>query len=103
MALDDKEQSKRRVPDQLLHRELTGKILGGFYSVYRELGRGFVEAVYERALANELTRLNLNVECQVPITVSYKSRPVGLFRTDIPVNDVVLLELKARPWPVSLS
>ena len=97
MALDDHEQSERRVAGQLLHHELTGKILGAFYSVYRELGGGFVEAVYERALAKELTRLRLTVDCQVPITVSYKNRPVGLFRADILVNNLVLLELKARP------
>ena len=82
---------------RLLHEELTGQILGAFYSVYRELGGGFVEAVYERALAKELTRLNLRVDCQVPITVNYKHRPVGLFRADILVNEAVLLELKARP------
>jgi GxxExxY protein len=97
MALDDQEQSEQRVPSQLLHRELTGKILGSFYSVYGELGGGFVEAVYERALAKELTRLSLKVDCQVPITVSYKNRPVGLFRADILVDHLVLLELKARP------
>jgi GxxExxY protein len=51
---------------RLLHEELTGQILGAFYSVYRELGGGFVEPVYERALAKELTRLNLRVDCQVP-------------------------------------
>jgi len=97
MALHDRKQSERRGPDHLLHRELTGKILGGFYSVYRELGGGFVERVYEGALAKELARLNLKVDCQVPITVNYKHRPVGLFRADILVNEAVLLELKARP------
>jgi len=44
---------------RLLHRELTGQILGAFYSAYQELGGGFVEAVYERALAKELIQLGL--------------------------------------------
>ncbi len=82
---------------QVLHKELTGKILQAFYSVYRELGGGFVESVYERALANELTRIGLRAERQVPITVCYRTRPVGLFRADILVEDSVILELKARP------
>jgi GxxExxY protein len=97
MAPDDQRGFEQPTRRQLLHRDLTGKILGAFYSVYRELGGGFVEPVYERALAKELTRLNLRVDCQVPITVNYKHRPVGLFRADILVNEAVLLELKARP------
>jgi GxxExxY protein len=80
----------------LLHRELTGQILGAFYSVYRELGGGFVESVYEAALARELTGLGLKVSCQSPITVHYNNRPVGMFRADILVEDVIILELKAR-------
>ena len=64
----------------LLHGELTGQILGAFYSVYRELGGGFAESVYEAALARELRRLGLKADCLVPITVHYKNRPVGMFR-----------------------
>jgi GxxExxY protein len=81
---------------RLLHRELTGQILGAFYSVYRELGCGFAESVYEGAIAREPTRLGLKADCQVPIAVHYKNRPVGMFRADILVEDLVLLELKAR-------
>jgi GxxExxY protein len=80
----------------LLQEELTGQILSAFYSVYRELGGGFTESVYEAALARELRRLGLKADCQVPITVHYKNRPVGIFRADILVEDLVLLELKAR-------
>ena len=81
---------------QLLHRRLTGQILGAFYSVYRELGGGFAENVYEGALARELARLGLKADCQVPIVVHYRNRPVGTFRADMLVEGLILLELKAR-------
>lgn len=40
--------------DGLIHQDQTGQLLGAFYRVYNELGSGFMEAVYERALAKEL-------------------------------------------------
>jgi hypothetical protein len=64
---------------QLLHRRLTGQILGAFYSVYRELGGGFAENVYEGALARELARLGLKADCQVPIVVHYRNRRLVAF------------------------
>ena len=85
-----------RIVQPRLHPELTGKILAAFYSVYHELGGGFMEPVYVRALARELSQLGLASECQVPITVRRKHLPVGLFRADLIVNDAVLIELQAR-------
>ncbi len=80
----------------LLHRDLTDKILGSFYQVYRELGGGFAESIYELSLTEELERIDLRPARQVSIPVQFRGNQVGLFRTDILVNDAVLLELKAR-------
>ena len=55
MPPDHLPQAAERI--RLLHRELTGQIIGAFYSVYRELGGGFAESVYEAALEKELARL----------------------------------------------
>jgi GxxExxY protein len=74
---------------------LTRKIIGAFYTVYNTLGYGFLEKVYENALAIELRNLDLSVEQQKPITVYYASQPVGEYFADIVVNNVVILELKA--------
>ena len=53
----------------LKHENLTGQIIKGFYRVYNELGYGFLEKVYENALALELDSMGLRVRWQRPINV----------------------------------
>jgi GxxExxY protein len=52
--------------EKLKHHELTEKIIGIFYDVYNELGHGFLESVYEQALALALAQAGMRVERQVP-------------------------------------
>jgi len=77
------------------HSELTGKILGAFFQVHKELGYGFSEKVYENALAILLNELGLKVEPQVHLHVYYHGQKVGEYIADLVVNNAVLLELKA--------
>jgi GxxExxY protein len=77
------------------HSDLTGKILEVFYTVYRKLGYGFAEKVYENALAIEMARHGLKFEQQIPITVYYDGHIVGEYVADFLVGERVLLELKA--------
>ena len=79
----------------LLHEEITQKIIKSFYKVYNTLGYGFLEKVYEKAIAIELRKNGLEVKCQHPIKVYYESEIVGDYFADIVVNDLVILELKA--------
>jgi GxxExxY protein len=80
---------------QLLHGEITERILGAFFDVYKELGSGFVEKVYGGALAIELRERGLHVDAQVPVSVLYRGIDVGRFRADLVVESSVLVELKA--------
>jgi GxxExxY protein len=79
----------------LLHEDITQKIIKSFYKVYNTLGNGFLEKVYENAMAIELRRNGLEVKCQHPIKVFYESEIVGEYFADIVVNNLVILELKA--------
>ena len=79
----------------LKHGELTEKILGVYYDVYNELGPGFVESVYEKAMAIALREASLQVQAQFSIPVWFRGQLVGNFSADVLVNGVVLLELKA--------
>jgi GxxExxY protein len=81
--------------ENLKHRELTEKIIGVFYDVYNELGHGFLESVYERALALALAQAGMRVEQQVPVSVWFRGQQIGDFRADMLVDGKVLLELKA--------
>jgi GxxExxY protein len=73
---------------------LTEKIIGVFYKVYNELGFGFLESVYREAMRIALGQAGLQVEAEVPVPVSFRGRPVGMFRADLVVDGRVVVELK---------
>jgi GxxExxY protein len=79
----------------LLHKEITEKIIKCFYKVYNTLGYGLLEKVYENAFAIELRKIGFEVKCQFPINVYYESEIVGDYYADIIVNNLVIIELKA--------
>jgi len=79
----------------LKHAQITQRLIGLFFDVYRELGHGFVESVYEEAFAVALEESGLRFERQVPLTVWFRGRLVGNFRADVVVEEAVLVELKA--------
>jgi GxxExxY protein len=76
------------------HFDLCKTIIGGFYEVYNQLGRGFLESVYERSLAITLSAAGLRVQQQFPVIVLFRNELVGRFRADLMVNDAVLIEIK---------
>ena len=75
--------------------KLTERIIGCAYEVSNTLRTGFVEKVYENALARELQKNGLSVLQQYPIKVRYDGFVVGEFVADELVENTVLLELKA--------
>jgi len=77
------------------HAIVTDKILESFYIVYKKLGYGFLEKVYEKALAIELVKHGLDINVQKAIKVFYDKQIVGEYFADIIINDVVIIELKA--------
>jgi len=82
-------------PD-FLYVDITRKIIGSAFAVYKEFGYGFLEKVYENALLIELADRNLKAESQKPVAVAYKGTVVGNYLADIVVEDKVLVELKAE-------
>lgn len=76
--------------------ELSYIIRGAIFDVYKTLGPGLLESVYQRALTYELSQKPLQVEPEVPVPVVYKDQKMDLgFRIDILVNRKVLIELKS--------
>ena len=75
--------------------EITGKIIGCAMKVHRTLGCGFLESVYQNALAYELKKARLEVQCEVPIKVFYEGVDVGEFYADLLVEKQVIVENKA--------
>ncbi|MCK4374605.1 MAG: GxxExxY protein, partial [Candidatus Brocadiae bacterium] len=65
------------------------------YKVYNALGHGFLEKVYENALALELRKVGLGVEQQYPAAVRYEGELVGDYVADLVVDGKVIVEVKA--------
>ncbi len=74
---------------------LTERIIGCAFTVGTTLGPGYLEKVYENALAHELRKAGLAVEQQRRMTVWYDGIAVGEYVTDLVVEDAVVVELKA--------
>jgi GxxExxY protein len=74
--------------------EITERIIGCAYNVMNELGCGFLEKVYENALAHEIGKLGLTVEQQKKIKVYYDQIEVGTYDPDLLVDGLVIVELK---------
>jgi GxxExxY protein len=74
--------------------EVVRKIIGAAYEVSNQLGSGFLEKVYEKALVVELEERKVKVRSQVPLSISYKNRSVGDYIVDLLVEEQILVELK---------
>jgi GxxExxY protein len=75
--------------------ELTEKIIGCAMKVHAALGPRFLESVYSKALAHELRKAGLKVECEKSIKVNYDSVVVGEFSADKLVEEKIMVEEKA--------
>ncbi|ACL71563.1 conserved hypothetical protein [Thioalkalivibrio sulfidiphilus HL-EbGr7] len=74
---------------------LTRLIIASAYQVHNELGSGFLEKVYERALLVELSARGISAETQVITDVWYRDHVVGTYCIDLLVEEKVVCELKA--------
>ena len=77
------------------NQDLTEKIIGGAFKVHNTLGFGFLEKVYENALALQLRKAGLNAAQQCPVPVRYEGELVGDYVADLVVEETVVVEAKA--------
>ena len=81
--------------DNFIYKEITTIIIRSFFEVYTELGYGFLESVYEKAMLVVLTGYGLRVVNQREIPVVFRHKKIGIFKSDIVVENKIILELKA--------
>ena len=79
------------------HKEITAAIIGAAFEVHRQLGYGFLERVYQRALQVELLQRGCSAEIEKRLTIRYKGVVVGDYDADLLVNEVVVVEIKVAP------
>ncbi len=76
--------------------ELATAIVDAAYKIHRALGPGLLESSYEAVLMNELHKLGFSVSAQVPVPIVYESVRLDTgFRTDLIVDDLVIIEIKS--------
>ena len=78
----------------LMHGALTREIIGAFFDVYNELGYGFLESVYQRALPIALAARGVRSEREIPLAVRFRDAVVGDYRADLVVEGRVIVESK---------
>lgn len=86
--------TKKLVSD-LLYKELAYKVVGCFYSVHNELGPGYKESIYHKALSIEFENNKINFTEEKRITITYHGRKAGIYKPDFIVDDKILVEIKA--------
>lgn len=79
-----------------LENKISYNIRGAIFNVYKNLGPGLLESVYESALAYELIKTGRKVKTQVGLPVKYEDQIMELgFRLDLLVDDLVIVEIKS--------
>ena len=84
--------------NDFLYKDLTYKIRGACFDVWNKFGGAFKEKIVDRALTIALLNKGLNVQDQPRINIYYEGIKVGHYQPDKIVNDLILIELKCKPF-----
>lgn len=83
------------INEKYKYSDLTGKIIGCAMEVHKQLGNGFQEVIYQRALDIEFANNHINSSREYEMPIYYKQEHIGTRRVDFLIDDVVSVELKA--------
>ena len=82
--------------DGLLYRDEVYRVQGVIFAVYREMGCGFLEAVYHECMEQELERQGVQFQSQSPLQLHYRGTPLKqIYRPDFVCEDCIIVEIKA--------
>lgn len=79
---------------ELFYPELSYQIVGAVLEVYKELGFGYQEKYYYRAIKLKLEKRKLKVVCQLCVPIKVEGKNIGRYFLDFLVNDTIILEIK---------
>jgi GxxExxY protein len=95
MNTNDSDQVQGSSSRVIVERDLSHVIVGCFFDVYNELGYGFIELLYARALEITMRQRGLRVDREYPITVMFRGQQIGFHRIDMVVERRVIVEIKS--------
>ena len=88
-------EDSRKAGKELGEADVTGEIIGAAIAVHTELGPGFLESIYEQALAVEFALRGIAFVRQMAVPLFYRDHQIGEHRLDFMVDDKIVVELKA--------
>lgn len=80
--------------DKIIHKELSYKIVGVLFEVFEELGYGYKESCYQKAIERGLKIKNIPHKSQVPFKLAYKGQVIGKIYLDFLIDGKIILEIK---------
>jgi GxxExxY protein len=87
---------KQNPHEAILYKEECFAIQGAFFEVYKEMGSGFLEVVYQECLEKEFLRANIPFRAQAELSLTYKGEPlIQVYKPDFTCYDKIIVELKA--------
>ena len=87
---------KIKNPD-LLYPDLSYKVVGAIYEVWKKLGPAFKESIYQKALEEEFQTKNISFTSQKQIPIFYNQKKIGVYTPDFIIDDKIILEIKHLP------
>lgn len=92
---NDTNKNRIKADQKVLYADLSYRVMEAVFEVHNQLGPGFTENIYERALIFELEKKGIAYEVQQQIEIGYKGQKLGTYRLDLVVEGKIILELKA--------
>ena len=83
------------ITEEYKYKDITGRIIGAAMRVHKELGNGFQEVIYQRAIELELPFFDLKFEREFEMPVYYRNHQIGTRRVDFLIEEVISMEMKA--------
>jgi len=84
-----------RMVEKILYKELSYKIVGGFYKVYNTLGPGHKENIYQKALIIEFENNKIKYVSKKRLSIEYEGKKLGTYEPDFIINDKIIVEIKS--------
>ena len=80
--------------EKIIYKDLSYTIVGVMYDIYNELGYGYKEKFYERAIGRYFTINDIKFKCQVPYLIAIKGKIIGRCYLDFLVEEKIIVEIK---------
>jgi AmmeMemoRadiSam system protein A len=81
----------------IIHKELSYKIVGILFEVHNKLGGEYQEKYYQRAIARALEKEKINFKEQIKVDLKFEKEKIGKYFLDFLINEKIILEIKAVP------